>query len=471
MVLFRHTSVKAARRIIIIDTPVSFPNDFIWGTAASSYQIEGAVHQDGKGLSVWDRFCTLEGTVKNGENGDVACDHYHRFREDIRLLKEIGVKAYRLSISWPRVLPLGIGKPNPAGIAFYTSIVDMLLENNIEPWITLFHWDYPLALFNRGGWLARESADWFAEYAKVVVDALSDRVSHWMTLNEPRCFIGYGHQTGYHAPGLKLTFPEVLLAGHHALLGHGKAVAAIRAHAKTKPIIGVAPDSFVHYPATDASADVQAARTSMFSITAKNVFNNSWFSDPMVLGQYPPDGVALFAGDMPGIVEGDMSIIRQPLDFFGINIYQGIGVRAGAGGVPETVPHEPGHPVTAMGWAITPQALYWGPRFFYERYNLPIVITENGMANCDWVHEDGKVHDSQRIDFVSQYLKQYAGAIGDGVDGRGYFYWSIMDNFEWAEGYAKRFGLVHVDYETQKRTIKDSGEWYREVVRSNGSNL
>jgi beta-glucosidase len=447
---------------------ISFPRDFIWGTAASSYQIEGAISEDGRGESVWDEFCRREGAVVRAETGAVACDHYHRFREDVRLLKEIGVKAYRLSISWPRVLPEGIGKSNPAGIAFYSALIDELLANGIEPWITLFHWDYPFNLFRKGGWLIRESADWFGEYTRVVVDALSDRVSHWMTFNEPRCFVGYGHQTGYHAPGLTLDLSKVLLAAHHVLLAHGKAVATIRTFAKKKPMIGVAPDSFVHYPATESTDDITAARASMFAITQKNVFNNNWFSDPMVLGRYPEDGVALFGKEMPLVEDGDMATIKQPLDFFGVNIYQGIGVRSGADGIPAVVPHGVGHPRTAMVWAVTPRALYWGPKFYYERYRLPIVITENGMANCDWVQEDGKAHDPQRIDFITRYLKEYSRAIKDGVDGRGYFYWSILDNFEWAEGYDKRFGLVHVDYETQKRTIKDSGWWFREVIKSGG---
>jgi beta-glucosidase len=452
-------------------TPASFPKIFVWGTAASSYQIEGAVDEGGRGQSVWDEFCRREGTVARHENATVACDHYHRFREDVALLREIGVRAYRFSIAWPRVLPGGVGKPNLAGLDFYSALVDLLLENGIEPWVTLFHWDYPLALFNKGGWLVRESADWFAEYTRVAVDALSDRVSHWMTLNEPRCFIGYGHQTGYHAPGLKCAVPELLLAAHHALLAHGKAVATIRAFAHAKPVIGVAHDSFVHYPVTGSEADLSAARQSIFAVSRKDVFNNSWFSDPMILGRYPADGVALFGSDMPAIAPGDMAAIRQPLDFFGINIYQGIGVRAGASGAPEPVPHPPGYPSTAMGWPITPPALYWGPTFYYERYRLPIVITENGMAGDDRVQADGRIRDPGRIDFIRRYLSEYARAIADGVDGRGYFYWSIMDNFEWAEGYAKRFGLVHVDYETQKRTIKDSGEWYARVITSGGAGI
>jgi beta-glucosidase len=366
------------------------------------------------------------------------------------------------------MLPEGIGKPNAKGIAFYSALVDRLLDNGIEPWITLFHWDYPLALFKKGGWLSRESADWFAEYTRIVVDALSDRVSRWITMNEPRCFIGYGHHTGMHAPGLKLTFPEVLLASHHALLAHGNAVATIRAYAKTRPCIGVAPDSFVKIPATDTDADVKAARESMFRIIEKNVFNNNWFTDPMILGQYPGEAVSLFGSDMPGIRPGDMESICQPLDFLGVNIYQGAYVKAGVDGAPQLCPPVPGTPTTTMEWKVTPQALYWGPKFFYDRYRLPIYITENGMSNGDWVHLDGRVHDPQRIDFVNRYLREYARAIRDGVDGRGFFHWSFLDNFEWADGFAKRFGLVHVDYATQKRTVKDSGHWFKLVVESNG---
>lgn len=446
-----------------------FPQGFIWGTASSSYQIEGAAEEDGKGPSVWDEFCRTAGAIKSGDTGETACDHYHLYGDDVRLIKAVGAKAYRFSISWPRVLPSGLGKPNAAGIDFYSKLVDRLLESGIEPWVTLFHWDFPLALFKKGGWLRRESADWFAEYTGVVVDALSDRVSHWITLNEPKCFIGLGHQTGNHAPGLKLPFKEVLLAAHHTLLAHGKSVAAIRARAKTLPTVGVAPDCVVRFPATESEADVNAARKAMFMISEKNVVNNNWFSDAMVLGQYPEDAVSLFGGDMPVIRPGDMETIGQPLDFFGINIYFATRVRAGADGTPEPIPRPAGYPATTMDWEVTPEALFWGPKFFHERYKLPLIITENGMSNCDWVGLDGKVHDPQRIDFANRYLRELSRSIKDGVDCRGYFYWSVLDNFEWSEGFARRFGLVHVDYATQKRTIKDSGFWFKEIVESNGA--
>jgi beta-glucosidase len=317
--------------------------------------------------------------------------------------------------------------------------------------------------------LNRDSADWFADYTALVVDKLSDRVAHWITLNEPQCFIGMGHLDGTHAPGMQMSVAEVLLAAHHALLAHGRAVQVIRARAKTQPSIGAAQASLVSIPASHQPNDITAARRSMFSIREKRFFNNSWFSDPMVLGRYPEEGVTLFASDMPAMHGGDLVTIQQPLDFFAANIYSGIFIRATAGGDFEPAPHRE-LPVTAMGWPITPEALYWGPRFFHERYRLPVVITENGMASDDPV-VDGRVHDQQRIDFVHDYLQQYRRAIAEGVPALGYFLWSIIDNFEWAEGYAKRFGLIHVDYATQQRTLKDSAHWYKQVIAAHGGNL
>ena len=450
---------------------MSFPNGFVWGAAAASYQIEGGAYEDGKGLSVWDMMCRQPGKIWSGNTGDVACDHYHRYQEDAGLMGEIGLKAYRLSICWPRVLPEGIGVVNAKGLAFYDKLIDSLLENKVDPWVTLFHWDYPYALYCRGGWLNRDSADWFAEYTRVIVDKLSDRVSHWMTENEPQCYLGLGHQSGTDAPGLALGFSDILLANHHSLLAHGKAVQVIRTHAKSKPIIGVAPVGFVKIPHTNTPADVEAARKLMFAVTDKNCVNNSWFSDPMIFGRYPDDGVKLFEKEMPEIKPGDMETICQPLDFYGVNIYTGTVVSARKDGTIETVPSPDGPPLTMMGWESKPEALYWGPRFLYERYKLPIVVTENGMANMDWVHVDGKVHDPQRIDFLTRYLREYHRAISDGVKADGYFLWSIMDNFEWGHGYKQRFGIVHVDFAGGKRTLKDSAYWYQEVIKSNGSNL
>jgi beta-glucosidase len=451
---------------------MGFPKGFVWGAAAASYQIEGGAYEDGKGPSVWDTMSHWPGKVWEGNTGDVACDHYHRYEEDVHLMAEIGLNAYRFSINWPRVLPEGTGAANEAGLDFYDRLVDELLEAGIQPWATLFHWDYPLALYRRGGWLNRDSADWFGEYAAVIVDRLSDRVSHWMTQNEPQVYLEMGHHTGEHAPGLKLPFCDVLLGTHHSLLAHGKAVRAIRAGAKTKPVVGfVSAAGDVKIPATETREDTEAARQYQYAITEKNVFQEAWFSDPILRGVYPEDGVALFGADMPAIRDGDMELISEPIDFYALNIYQGRNVAATADGGYQIVPDGDGRPLTMMGWRLAPRALYWGPRFLHDRYKVPTAITENGMANTDWVHLDGKVHDPQRIDYLKRYLREYGRAIDDGVEALGYFVWSILDNFEWSWGYSKRFGIVYVDFVTGERILKDSAHWYRAVITSNGATL
>ncbi len=368
----------------------AFPSSFVWGAAAASYQIEGATDADGKGPLVWDIFCRQPGKIWQGNTGDVACDHYHRYREDVRLMKELGLQAYRFSISWPRVLPQGVGARNERGLAFYDRLVDLLLEYDIQPWVTLFHWDYPHELFRRGGWLHRDSSNWFAEYARVVVDRLSDLVGWWLTQNEPQCYIGLGHLTGEHAPGLRLALADVLQAAHNSLLAHGKAVQVIRSRAKRKPAVGAALVGVIRMPATEAPEDVAAAREATFAVTEWNCANNTWFADPMLLGRYPEDGLGLFADALPEIRPEDMDTICQPLDFYGVNIYFGEVVRARGEGEWERLPLPVGLPLTTMEWPVTPEALYWGPRFLYERYGLPIAVTENGMANCDWVSSDGR---------------------------------------------------------------------------------
>jgi len=444
-----------------------FPKDFVWGVAAASYQVEGAWNEDGKGPSVWDMFCRTPGAVWQGQSGDVACDHYHRYPEDIALIKALRAHAYRLSISWPRVLPAGTGEFSVAGLDFYDRLIDGLLEAGITPYVTLFHWDYPYELFCRGGWLNPYSSDWFADYTTLIVKKLSDRVVNWMTLNEPQVFLGLGHQEGRHAPGLRLPISEVLKATHNALLAHGKSVQAIRAHAVKHPLIGFAPIGSVHFPVSDNLADVDAARQAMFSVTKKNCWNVAWIADPIFFKQYPTDGLALFGKDAPQVGSNDMEIIGQPLDFYGVNIYSGLRVQAGADGKPVEVGDPLGGPRTAYSWTVSPESLYWGPRFLYERYKTPVYITENGMANVDWVAQDGKVHDPQREDYIRRYLLELRRAIRDGVDVRGYFHWSIMDNFEWAVAYQQRFGLIHVDYTTQKRTPKDSYYLYQQIIKEN----
>lgn len=450
---------------------ISFPEGFTWGAAAASYQIEGGWNEDGKGLSVWDMFTRQKGRVWEEHSGNIACDHYHRYQQDVALMRQIGLDAYRMSISWPRVLPSGLGRVNEAGFAFYDRLVDELLENGIRPWVTLFHWDFPHELFLRGGWLNPDSPKWFAEYTATVVDRLSDRVSHWMTLNEPQCFVGLGHLAGEHAPGLKLGMHEVLLATHHVLLAHGMGVQTIRAHAKSKPVVGWAPVGSFYYPVTESPEDIEAARITTFNVYAGSVWNNAWFADPVVFGHYPEDGLKVYGSAVPKVKSSDFDTICQPLDFYGSNTYSGVPVQAGSDGKPVAVSHLPGHPHTHFLWRQTPEVLYWGPKFLAERYKLPIVLTENGMSNCDWVALDGRVHDGARIDFLNRYLLALQRAVREGVDVRGYFQWSILDNFEWAEGYKHRFGLIHVDFETQARTLKDSAYWYRDVIRSNGASL
>jgi beta-glucosidase len=447
-----------------------FPEQFAWGAAGASYQIEGAAAADGKGPSTWDMFCRKPGAIWRGESGDIACDHYHRYREDVALMRRIGLGAYRLSVSWPRVLPHGVGPVNQPGLDFYHRLIDELLAAGIEPWVTLFHWDYPLALYHRGGWLNRDAVEWFGDYTAQVVRALSDRVRHWITLNEPQVFIGAGHHEGRHAPGDRLGFREVLRAGHHALLAHGRAVQVIRAGSKQAARVGFAPVALVEYPVTSRAQDVDAARALTFAVADRTAWNNTWWTDPVFLGRYPEDGLRLFGDEAPPIEPGDLELISQPVDFCGMNLYQGTPVRAGEAG-PEIVAHPPGAPLTAFDWWVTPELGYWGPRLFWERYGLPIVVTENGISCRDWISRDGRVRDPDRIDFATRYLLELRRAIGDGVRVDGYFHWSWIDNFEWAHGYKHRFGLVFCDYPTQTRVLKDSAEWYARVIATNGACL
>ncbi len=450
---------------------MSFPKEFVWGAATASYQIDGATNEGGRGPCVWDMFCRKPNAIFGGHNADVACDHYHRYAEDVALMKAIGLQAYRFSVSWPRVMPEGVGRVNEEGLAFYDRLVDALLEAGVEPWVTLFHWDYPLALYHKGGWLNADSPKWFADYVRVVVERLGDRVDHWMTLNEPQCFIGLGHDTGVHAPGDKLRWAEVLRAGHHALLAHGLGVQAIRAAARKRPTIGYVPVASCAIPPTDDPKDVEAARRATFAVTERTVFTNSWWMDPLFLGHYPEDGLKLFEAELPPIGPDDMETIAQPIDFLGMNTYQGFYVQIGPDGAAVMAPAPWGHPRTAFDWPVTPEVMYWTPKFLYERYGVSIAVTENGLSCTDWVALDGKVHDLQRIDFLHRYIREFRRASEDGVPTVGYFTWSLMDNFEWADGYRQRFGLVHVDYQTLKRTPKDSAFWYRDVIATNGGDL
>ena len=442
-----------------------FPRDFVWGAATSAYQAEGAWDKDGKGLSIWDVYSHREGTVFDGHNADKASDHYHRYAQDAGLMQKLSIPAYRLSISWPRVLPDGIGHENERGLDFYDRLVDTLLEAGVTPHVTFFHWDYPYELYKKGGWLNPDSHHWYAEYASVVIKRLSDRVRNWFTMNEPSVHLLWGHQAGKHAPGLMLGTQELLQVMHNLLLANGQAIIALKDHSKADYSVGPAFASHICVPAKDS--DIDAAKRVMFE--RADFLNNAFWFDPLVKGEYPPQALALF--DRYGIRQGreDMRIINQPVDFLGINIYSSVAVSDNEDGKPGTAPKIPGYPKMALeNWAVVPEGLYWGPKFFYERYKKPIMITENGYAGCDWVALDGKVHDPQRIDYIHRYLNQFSRAIGEGVEGAGYFYWSVIDDFEWAWGYSERFGLIFVDFQTGERIIKDSGYWYKKVIETNG---
>lgn len=449
---------------------MGFRKDFCWGAASAAYQVEGAWNEDGKGAGIWDVLARQEGRIAHGELADVGCDHYHHWKEDVKLMRTMGLKYYRFSISWPRVLPEGTGKVNEKGLQFYSDLVDELLEAGIEPMVTLFHWDLPYALHLQGGWKNRKIADWFAEYASVVVNALSDRVSYWMTVNEPQVFIGAGYLGGGFAPFETCTPAEIAQISHHVLLAHGRAVQVIRREAKKPCRIGMAPTGPCVTPRDDTPEAVEEARRESFAFRSiHGIFGTSWWMDPVIFGRYPADAAEVLENDMPKIQEGDMELISQPLDFYGVNIYQSLALPGNHEGYEGNA--FMGCPRTAMDWPVTPECLYWSPKFLYERYGLPVLITENGMASMDWVCLDGKVHDAMRIDFLHRYLRELKRAAEDGVDIMGYLQWSVMDNFEWLNGFDKRFGLIYVDYRTKERTLKDSAYWYRDVIACNGENL
>lgn len=454
---------------------MGFQQNFTWGAATASYQIEGAFREDGKGLSIWDEYCRVPGATFEGHSGEVSCDHYHRFREDVALMKRFGIKAYRFSISWPRILPQGTGEVNEAGLRFYEELVDELLKNDIVPYATLFHWDYPAALQKRGGWLNPESPVWFEKYAGIVAKRFAGKISHYFTLNEPQCFIGkgFGGGEGRHAPGLKLSAQDLLLSLHHALLAHGRAVAALRRFGGDNLKIGLAQCGRVLIPHTGSAADIEAARRATFSVpddVVDALFSVALWSDPIFKGEYPQEYFEKFQGLLPEIGKEDMTIISRPVDFYAQNIYKSEQVKAEGDGWKE-VPYPAGTAKSAIGWQVTPECTYWAAKFLSENYRKPIIISENGMSAHDAVSLDGRVHDPNRTDYMHRYLLSLRKAADEGVDVAAYFAWSLLDNFEWACGYNDRFGLIYVNYQTQERIPKDSAYWYKEVVESNGENL
>jgi beta-glucosidase len=444
-----------------------FPAGFRWGVSTSSYQIEGAATEDGRGTSIWDTFSQTGDHIGDGSTGDVACDHYHRYADDVALMADLGVRAYRFSIAWPRVQPTGDGPANPAGLAFYDRLVDALLERGIEPAATLFHWDLPQPLQDAGGWADRDTAARFADYADVVAQSLGDRVKLWMTLNEPIIHFALGHLIGLHAPGVQLLdnpFPVV----HHQLLGHGLAVAAIRRHSAGGVSIAnnYTPAWALGADGTRAGAD-DADRA---AAAAYNAFHNGLFTDPLLLGRYP-DGVERLAGvDLDSIVgDGDLRVISAPLDALGVNYYQPTGIRAPSpdSPLPFDLTPLPGYPTTAFGWPVVPEGLTETLVMLKDRYGdalPPIWITENGCAYDDPPGPDGSVVDDDRIAFLDAHVRAVRAALDAGVRVDGYCLWSLLDNWEWAEGFSKRFGLVHVDFDTQQRTPKASYHWYRELI-------
>lgn len=450
-----------------------FRDDFVWGVASSAYQIEGRDPEDGAGKMIWDTFAE-NGHIQDRRDASVTCDHMHRYKEDYAMMRLLGIKAHRFSVSWARLIPEGKGAVNEKAVAMYRDMILEMRKNGIEPYLTLYHWELPQALQDKGGWLNEEIISWFGEYAKAVAENFSDICGYYFTLNEPQCFVGLGYLAGEHAPGLKLSVKETFQVAHNALRAHGQAVINLRKYALKPVKIGYAPTCSMAFPASEKPEDIEAARKTLFSFSMpiENwTWNVAWFSDPVFLGHYPEEGLEKFKEYLPEITREDMELIAQPLDFMGQNIYNGYAIRAGENGEPEDVEREQGSPKTAAGWPVTPECLYWGVKFLYERYRMPLYITENGMSCHDIVSADGRVHDSNRIEFLDRYLSALQRAGDDGADIRGYFLWTFLDNFEWNKGYTERFGIVHVDFATGKRIIKDSAYWYQHVIETNGAAL
>ena len=455
-------------------TPDAFPDGFVWGAATSAYQIEGAHDADGRGESIWDRFCQTPGRVEGGATGDVACDHYHRWPEDVALMRRLGLRAYRFSIAWPRVIPEGRGAVNGKGLDFYSALVDGLLEAGITPYPTLFHWDLPQRLQDEGGWPERATAEAFVPYVEAVVRRLGDRVTHWITHNEPWCASLLSHQVGRHAPGLA-DWPKALAASHHLLLSHGLAVPALRAHSPGAQV-GITLNLTPAHAASSSRADRDATRHF-------DGYFNRWFLDPIHGRHYPADMVADYAASsrLPAgwdrlVRPGDLEAIAAPADFLGVNYYNRTVVRS------DTVPEDRNEPRTVflapeaewteMGWEVYPDGLYETLCRIHFEYGPPrMFVTENGASWSDAPGPDGRVRDERRRRFVQEHLRAARRAIAAGVRLEGYFLWSLLDNFEWERGYSQRFGIVWVDYETQQRIPKDSALWYRRVIDANSAEV
>jgi beta-glucosidase len=440
---------------------LDFPKDFIWGAATASYQIEGAWNADGKGESIWDRFSHTPGKVEHGDTGDTACDHYHRWRDDVALLKELEIRAYRFSVAWPRVLPAGRGRINQPGMDFYSQLVDRLLEEGIEPTVTLYHWDLPQSLQDEGGWPARMVVDAFVEYTQAVSRALGDRVKNWITLNEPWVSAFIGYREGIHAPG-HTDLGEAIHASHHLLLAHGQAVPVIRANCPGAKV-GITLNFTPQEPASPSVADREAA-------TWMDGYIHRWYLDPLTGRGYPQDMVTSYGRALDFVRPGDLDIISTPVDFLGVNYYSRNIARAENLSETENAARTVfrGEEITEMDWEVYPEALYTLLGRLHLDYAFPaVLITENGAAYQDKVAPDGQVDDPTRLSYIKRHLEMVNRAIHAGVPVKGYFVWSFLDNFEWSFGYSKRFGIVYVDFQTQKRIPKSSARWYRQVIREN----
>ncbi len=445
---------------------MAFQKDFAWGVSTAAYQIEGGAFEGDKGLNVWDVASMTEGRIFEGHKGHVGCDHFHRFREDVAIMKELGIKHYRLSLNWSRLLPHGVGKISEDGVAFYTEIFRELADAGITPWVTLFHWDYPYELYQKGGWMNNNSPAWFEEYAEKAAKLFGGYVDRFILINEPQCFIGIGHSSGEHAPFLKLADRDVLRCCHNVLLACGRAEKVLRKVCGKHVKVGVAE---AYWPALPyREEDYELAKNDTFACH-RSFGDTSLWLDPLVFGKYTEDHLKWMKENGLEPSKKDMLFIKSKLDFIGFNTYTGNCV-TDRNGKAEGVTPAPSVPKTDMRWNVYPDSLYYGPKYLYERYRLPLVCTENGVALSEWKDLDGKILDYSRIDFLRRYLKSLSRA-ADEVPIEGYFQWSFIDNFEWAEGFSKKFGIVHVDYETGERTPKESAYFYRKVIEENGENL
>ena len=446
---------------------MAFCEDFVWGAASSAYQTEGYPTADGGGESVWDVFCRAPGAIANGDDGSVACDGYHRFEEDIGLLASLGLSAYRFSTSWARIDPNGDGRWNEAGLRYYDRVVDCCTKNGVSPWMTLFHWELPQALEEKGGWQNCKTAEAFSRFAGMMAERFKDRVRHFITLNEPQIVLKLGYSDGVHAPGKQLSLPQLVSCWKNLMLAHGLSFRAIR-KAAPQAQIGIASTGRLCYP--HSPSDETAARQETFRLTDTDwMFTHPIVLDAVCFGRVEPEGEKL-RELISAVTPGEWDLMHAKPDFIGVNAYNGSEIAAGPGGMPVYLPRPVGAPRTALKWPITPEIMEDGLSYLFDRYGLALYVTECGLSCNDRIYLDGQVHDLDRIDFLHRYLLSLRKG-AEKADIRGFFHWSLTDNFEWHSGYGERFGLVYIDFSTQKRTLKDSAGWFSRTARENGRNL